>query len=485
MKKVAYPKDQGLYCRADEHDSCGVGLVVNIGGKKYHEIVDKGLTVLENMAHRGAEGGDGKTGDGAGIMVQIPHEFILLNGIPVPEKGRYGVGMVFLPKEQEDNMAFSEIIEECLDAQGLEIMHTRSVPVESSVLGEMARETEPEIRQLFIIGCDDTAALEDKLYLARKAMERMVLDSDIEDKSSCYVVSLSTSTMVYKGMLTSHQLRSYFLDLQNPYFTSSIALVHSRFSTNTFPTWSLAQPFRMMGHNGEINTIRGNRLWVKTRESLLSNDRFGEVDTNIAPIIQPGMSDSASFDNVLEFFHRSGLSIWHVLSMLVPESYKEGNPLKQDLRSFYEYHSIFMEPWDGPATILFTDGRYAGGMLDRNGLRPCRWLITKQGMLVMASETGTAQIPEKEIARKGRLLPGNIFMVDTQEGRVVDNEEIKASLAAAYPYTEWLHKGRIVLKEIRSGRHPQHLLPENDRMEHIFNYSREDIDNLLIPMAVG
>lgn len=483
--KYRQPIDQGLYSRADEHDACGVGLVVNINGSKYHEIVDKGLTLLENMAHRGAEGSDGKTGDGAGIMVQIPHEFILLNGIPVPEKGRYGVGVIFLPKDEDDNRSFSDIIEDCLDEQGLEIMHTRQIPVDSSVLGEMALGTEPEHRQIFITGCDDTAVLEDKLYLARKAIERKVLDSEISDKESCYIVSMSTSTMVYKGMLTSDQLRQYFLDLQSPYFTSSIALVHSRFSTNTFPTWSLAQPFRMIGHNGEINTIRGNRLWIKTRESLLSNESFGDVDTNIAPIIQPGMSDSASFDNVLEFFHRSGLSISHALSMLIPESVNESNPLKQNLRSFYEYHSIFMEPWDGPATMLFTDGRYAGGMLDRNGLRPCRWVITKQGMLVMASETGASEIPEKEIAQKGRLLPGKLFMVDTHEGRIYTNDEIKDSLAEAYPYTEWLHKGRIILKDIQSGRKPVHALEDHDRLLHVFNYNSEDIEKLIIPMATN
>ena len=481
--KYQYPGNSGLYRLEDEHDACGVGLVVNINGSKYHEIVNRGLTLLENMAHRGAEGSDGKTGDGAGIMVQIPHEFILLNGIPVPEKGRYGVGVIFLPKNPDDNRSFCDIIEDCLDEQGLEIMHTRLTPVDSSVIGEMARATEPEHRQIFITAYDECASLEDKLYLARKAIERKVMESDIADKKSCYIVSMSTSTMVYKGMLTSEQLRHYFLDLQNPYFTSSIALVHSRFSTNTFPTWSLAQPFRMIGHNGEINTIRGNRLWIKTRESLLSHESFGDVDTNIAPIIQPGMSDSASFDNVLEFFHRSGLNISHAMSMLIPESVKESNPLKQDLRSFYEYHSIFMEPWDGPATILFTDGRYAGGMLDRNGLRPCRWIITKQGMLIMASETGAAQLPEKEIAEKGRLLPGKIFMADTKEGRIIDNDEIKDRLADAYPYTEWLHKGRIVLKDIQSGRKPEVAVEDYGRMLHVFNYGSEDIEKILVPMA--
>ena len=477
--------DKGLYSPEYEHDACGVGLVVNINGSKYHDIIEKGLTVLENMAHRGAEGADSKTGDGAGIMVQIPHEFILLNGIPVPEKGRYGVGMVFLPKNSRDNARFTEIINECVEANNLTIMHSRDVPVNSGILGQAALEAEPEIRQIFITGCDDRKALEDKLYLVRKAIERKVLDSSIDDKPACYIASLSTSTIVYKGMLSTMQLRQYFPDLTSPYFTSAIALVHSRFSTNTFPTWSLAQPFRLIAHNGEINTIRGNRLWIKTRESVLKVPNLGSVSENISPIIQPGMSDSASFDNVLEFFSRAGMEVPHALSMMIPESYREGNPLRQDLKSFYEYHSIFMEPWDGPATILFSDGRYAGGMLDRNGLRPCRYFITKNGLLVMASETGVCDIPASEIASKGRLYPGKILMVDTKKGRIMDNDSIKSVLAAEHPYGDWLHSGRIILKDIKSGRKVEHSVPEYSRMLHAFGYGKEDIDRIMVPMAVN
>lgn len=476
---------RGLYSPDYEHDACGVGLVVNINGSKYHDIIEKGLTVLENMAHRGAEGGDQKTGDGAGIMVQIPHEFILLHGIPVPEKGRYGVGMVFLPKDKRDNARFTEIINECVEANGLSIMHSRQVPVNSSILGEMARATEPEIRQIFVTGCDDQKVLEDKLYLVRKAVEHKVAASSVRDKGSCYFASLSTRTMVYKGMLTSLQLREYFPDLTDQYFTSAIAIVHSRFSTNTFPTWSLAQPFRMLGHNGEINTIRGNRLWIKSREALLKTDNLGKITENISPIIEPGMSDSASFDNILEFFTRAGQSLPHSLAMLIPESYKEGNPLNHKLKSFYEYHSIFMEPWDGPATIIFSDGRYAGGMLDRNGLRPCRYFTTKGGMLVMASETGVCGIDPKDIASKGRLYPGKILMVDTHKGKILGNDEIKASLADAHPYSEWLHANRIVLNNIRSGRKTEHFVPEYERLLKAFRYSREDIDRIIIPMAVN
>lgn len=476
--------EKGLYSPEYEKDACGVGLVVNINGSKYHDIIEKGLAVLENMAHRGAEGADSKTGDGAGIMVQIPHEFILLNGIPVPEKGRYGVGMIFLPKESRDNARFTEIINECVEANNLEVMHSREVPVDSSILGKDALATEPEIRQIFITGCDDPKVLEDKLYLVRKGIERKVLSSSITDKSACYVVSLSTRTLVYKGMLSTMQLRHYFPDLTNPYFTSAIAMVHSRFSTNTFPTWSLAQPFRYIAHNGEINTIRGNRLWIKTRESVLKAPNLGSISENISPIIQPGMSDSASFDNVLEFFTRAGMEIPHALSMLIPESYREGNPLRQDLKNFYEYHSIFMEPWDGPATILFSDGRYAGGMLDRNGLRPCRYFITKNGLLVMASETGVCDITPSAVASKGRLYPGKILMVDTKKGKIIDNDTIKDALASEHPYGDWLHAGRIILKNIKSGRKVEQSVTEYSKKLHAFGYGKEDIDRIMVPMAV-
>ncbi|MDE5902550.1 MAG: glutamate synthase subunit alpha, partial [Muribaculaceae bacterium] len=388
MKKIGNRaiSDKGLYSPAYEHDGCGVGLVVKIDGSKHHSIVDQGLKVLEHMAHRGAEGADNLTGDGAGIMVQIPHEYILLNGIPVPEKGRYGVGMVFMPREESDRKAFEAIIDREIKAQGLFLMHTRDVPVDSSVLGPDALATEPVIRQLFIVGSDNRERLERLLYIIRKRIEQAVLESDaIADKEGCYIVSLSTRTLIYKGMLSSRQLRLYFKDLQSPYFTSAIALVHSRFSTNTFPQWRLAQPFRFIGHNGEINTIRGNRFWMSTREAVIAADEEGEMQ-QIGQVIQPSMSDSGSFDNALEFFIRSGMELPHALAMLVPESCTEHNSLSRRLKAFYEYHSIFMAPWDGPAAIIFSDGRYAGGMLDRNGLRPARVTVTKSGEMIIASE---------------------------------------------------------------------------------------------------
>lgn len=351
------PSSEGLYSPENEHDACGVGMIVDIHGNKSHELVDQALRVLENMKHRGAEGADNKTGDGAGIMLQIPHEFILLQGIPVPEKGKYGTGLIFLPKDEEEQKHILSILIEEVEREGLTLMHLRNVPVNSSILGKDALATEPDIKQVFITGASDTANLERTLYIIRKRIEKRIQHKDF------YIVSLSSKNIVYKGMLSSMQVREYFPDLTQPYFTSGLAVVHSRFSTNTFPTWSLAQPFRLLAHNGEINTIRGNRAWMEARESVLSTPALGNIK-DIRPIIQPNMSDSASLDNVLEFFVMSGLSLPHAMAMLVPESFNDKNPISEDLKAFYEYHSILMEPWDGPAALLFSDGRYAGGMLD-------------------------------------------------------------------------------------------------------------------------
>lgn len=485
IKKLENAEAHGLWSPSYEHDGCGVGLVVKIDGSKHHYIVDQGLSVLEHMAHRGAEGADDKTGDGAGIMVQIPHEYILLNGIPVPEKGRYGVGMVFLPKNDADRAAFEKIIDKEIKAQGLFLMHTRDVPVDSSVLGHDALATEPLIRQLFIVGCDNRERLENLLYVIRKRIEEDVLESEeISDKESCYIVSLSTRTLIYKGMLSSTQLRLYFKDLQSPYFTSAIALVHSRFSTNTFPTWRLAQPFRLIGHNGEINTIRGNRFWMSSREAIIEPDGLGEMK-NIGHVIQPGMSDSASFDNALEFFVRSGMSLPHALAMLVPESCNEQNPISRKLLAFYEYHSIFMAPWDGPAAIIFSDGRYAGGMLDRNGLRPARMTVTKSGELIIASETGVLDIDPANVEHKARLKPGKIIMVDTEEGKILIDRDIKKALASEHPYSEWINENRIVLSNLKSGRKVTHEIADRDRQMIAFGYNKEDIEKIIKPMAVN
>ena len=441
---MAKTEQTGLYDATNEHDACGVGMVVNIHGNKSHELVDSALKVLENMRHRGAEGADNKTGDGAGIMLQIPHEFILLQGIPVPEKGKYGTGLVFLPKDEKEQASILSIMIEEIEREGLTLMHLRNVPTNPACLGKDARATEPDIKQVFITGVTDADSLERTLYIIRKKIEKRVRHTDF------YIVSLSAKNIIYKGMLSSMQVREYFPDLTQPYFTSGLALVHSRFSTNTFPTWSLAQPFRLLAHNGEINTIRGNRGWMEARESVLSSPALGDVK-DIRPIIQPGMSDSASLDNVLEFFVMSGLSLPHAMAMLVPESFNDKNPISEELKAFYEYHSILMEPWDGPAALLFSDGRFAGGMLDRNGLRPARYLITNNDMMVVASEVGVMDFEPGEIKEKGRLQPGKILMIDTEQGKIYYDGELKEQLASARPYRAWLSANRIELDTLKSG----------------------------------
>ena len=468
--------ERGLYQSDYEHDACGVGMIVNIHGNKSHELVDNALRVLENMRHRGAE--VGKDGDGAGIMIQIPHEFILLQGIPVPEKGKYGTGLVFLPKDEKAQQEILSVMIEEIEREGLQLMHLRNVPTNPECLGEAALGTEPAIKQVFITGVSDdkVEAFPRTLYIIRKKIERRVSHKDF------YICSLSNTNIIYKGMLSSVQVRQYFPDLTNPYLTSGLALVHSRFSTNTFPTWSLAQPFRLLCHNGEINTIRGNRGWMKARESVLSSEALGDAKA-ISPIVQPGMSDSASLDNVLEFFVMSGLSLPHAMSVLVPESFNDKNPISEDLKAFYEYHSILMEPWDGPAALLFSDGRFAGGMLDRNGLRPARYTITKNDTMVVASEVGVMDFEPTEIAEKGRLQPGKILLIDTQEGKIYYDGEIKQQLAGEHPYRQWLSTNRIQLEKLKSGRHVENSVENLLQKEVMFGYGEEDISSTIIPMA--
>ena len=482
--KLADPT-KGLYQPGYEHDACGVGMVVNIHGEKSHELVDNALKVLENMEHRGAETRD-KTGDGAGIMVQIPHEFILLQGIPVPEKGHYGTGMVFMPKDETRQQQILSVMIEEIEREGLRLMHLRSVPVCSDALGVGARAVEPAIKQVFVAPIQPLTkgdhyeyiegTLDRILYKVRKKIENRIDDEDF------YICSLSSKNLIYKGMLTSGQLRRYFPDLSSPYFTSGMALVHSRFSTNTFPKWKLAQPFRFLCHNGEINTVRGNRGWMQARESVLSSPALGDV-REIRPILQEGMSDSASLDNVLEFLTMSGMSLQQAMAILVPESFNDKNPISDDLKAFYEYHSILMEPWDGPAALLFSDGRYAGGMLDRNGLRPSRYTMTRQGMIVVASEVGVMDFEPGDVVAKGRLQPGKILLIDTQEGKIYYDGEIKAQLAQAHPYGEWLSANRIQLEKLKSGRHVDNGVADLQRQLVRFGFGQEDIDRTIIPMA--
>ena len=478
LQKEAHSQ-QGLYQSQYEHDACGVGMVVNIHGGKSHELVDNALRVLENMEHRGAETRD-KTGDGAGIMVQIPHEFILLQGIPVPEKGKYGTGLVFLPKDAQAQQEILSVMIEEIEREGLQLMHLRAVPTNPEVLGAAAREVEPDIKQIFVTGISDeqVPVFERILYKVRKRIENRV------DNEDFYICSLSNKNIIYKGMLTSGQLRRYFPDLSNDYFTSGLALVHSRFSTNTFPKWKLAQPFRLLAHNGEINTIRGNRGWMKARESVLSSEALGAIK-DLRPIVQEGMSDSASLDNVFEFLMLSGLSLPQAMAILVPESFNDKNPISEDLKAFYEYHSILMEPWDGPAALLFSDGRYAGGMLDRNGLRPSRYTITKQGMMVVASEVGVMDFEPGDVVSKGRLQPGKILLIDTQEGKIYYDGEIKEQLAKAHPYREWLNENRVQLEKLKSGRKVDNSVSNFEQKLVTFGFGQEDIDKTIIPMATA
>ena len=501
---------KGLYQSEYEHDACGVGMVVNIHGGKSHELVDNALKVLENMEHRGAETRD-KTGDGAGIMVQIPHEFILLQGIPVPEKGKYGTGLVFLPKDEKTQQQILSVMIDEIEREGLQLMHLRTVPTNPEVLGVAAREVEPDIKQIFVKrgptphplpvmeGSDYTPDEEEKafertLYIIRKRIENRVAKMEASTplphregqggESDFYICSLSSKNIIYKGMLTSGQLRRYFPDLSNDYFTSGLALVHSRFSTNTFPKWKLAQPFRLLAHNGEINTIRGNRGWMKARESVLNSEALGDIK-DLRPIVQEGMSDSASLDNVFEFLMMSGLSLPQAMAILVPESFNDKNPISEDLKAFYEYHSILMEPWDGPAALLFSDGRYAGGMLDRNGLRPSRYTITKQGMMVVASEVGVMDFEPGDVVSKGRLQPGKILLIDTQEGKIYYDGEIKEKLAKAHPYREWLNENRVQLEKLKSGRKVDNGVSNLNAKLVTFGFGQEDIDKTIIPMATA
>ena len=483
MMKTERPSSQGLYRQEYERDNCGIGFVAHIKGKKSHSIISQGLDILRNMTHRGAEGADKKTGDGAGVLIQIPRDFYLIQGYGLPPEGQFGTGLIFLPQKSDDAERCLEILIRIIKEEDVNIIGFRDVPRDSSVLGEISRAAEPDIRQI-LLGADiPQDELERKLYIIRKRAERIINDSDIMQKSFFYLPSLSTKVLVYKGMLTSTQLEEYYTDLSDERLKSAIALVHSRFSTNTFPSWDLAQPFRMLGHNGEINTIKGNRLWMQARESILKSDKLGDL-SKIYPIIEPDKSDSASLDNVLEFLVMSGKTLPFAMSVLIPESFNIKNPISPELRAYYHYHSTFLEPWDGPASLIFSDGRYIGGMLDRNGLRPSRYLVTTNDLIVMGSEAGVQTFLPDEIIEKGRLKPGKMLLVDTTEGKIFYDEELKSKLANEYPYGEWIHQNMVNLEEIETGHE---VAPDlgvlYDRYIASFNYSPEDIGLIIKEMA--
>ena len=490
MKASNIGVGQGLYDPSYEHDSCGVCFVVDIHGRKSRNIVDQALTGLHNLSHRGARGCEENTGDGAGILLQMPDRFLRREcgeqGIALPAAGKYGSGIIFLPPDSARAREYERVFESIIEEEGCTILGWRKVPTELDSIGPSARERAPWFRQVFIGGMDaldDEMQVERRLYVIRKRIEHAVLKEELPDQDFFHIPSLSSQTVVYKGMLTSEQLAVVFPDMAHPDLESALALVHSRFSTNTFPSWPLAHPYRYLAHNGEINTIRGNVNWMKARETLCRSDLLPELE-RILPIVEESGSDSAILDNVLEFLHMGGRELPHAMLMLIPEPWANHEAMDEERKAFYEYHSCLMEPWDGPASIAFTDGTVIGAVLDRNGLRPSRYYVTDDGLVVMASEVGVLDMPPENVLQKERLHPGRIFLVDTREGRIVSDEEIKSRYAQAQPYGEWLRKNQIFLADLpRSDREPpgeRHSLRE---MQMAFGYTQEDLRFFLGPMA--
>jgi glutamate synthase (NADPH) large chain len=484
------PSAQGLYDPAQEHDACGIGFVASVRGEKSHAIVRDGIQVLLNLAHRGACGCDAETGDGAGILIQIPHKFYAREcaklGFDLPAPGAYGVGMTFLPVEKHARLQCEGILERIVREEGLSLLGWRDMPVYASATGRVARASQPYIQQIFIgrsAGLDEDA-FERKLYVVRKRAENEMRTSDIEDAATFYIPSLSCRTVVYKGLLLASQLTNFYRELSDPDVASALCLVHQRFSTNTFPSWQRAHPYRYIAHNGEINTVRGNVNWMHARQSLLASPLFGDDLKKLFPIIDPEGSDSANFDNALELLLQAGRSLPHAMAMLIPEAWA-GNPhMKPEKRAFYEYHACLMEPWDGPAAVAFTDGRVIGATLDRNGLRPGRYLVTHDDVVIMASEAGVLDVPPDKVKLKGRLQPGKMFLVDTVEGRIVSDKEIKRALASRQPYSEWLKEHQIIMSQLPE---PARTHPPNPetllRRQRAFGYTDEDLKMILGPMA--
>ncbi|HVL72772.1 MAG TPA: glutamate synthase central domain-containing protein, partial [Beijerinckiaceae bacterium] len=492
VRDPALPEPQGLYDPAQEKDACGVGFIADMKNRKSHAIVEQGLAILKNLAHRGAVGADPMMGDGCGILVQIPHEFFAAEcaafGFALPEPGCYGVGHLFMPQDEAGRALVTEIVEKAIRDEGLVLLGWRDVPVDSGVLGDSVKATEPVHRQLFVgrpKSIADEETFERRLFIARKVISNAVYDMKDERTKGYYPVCLSCRTIVYKGMVLVTQLGGYYRDLSDPRFESALALVHQRFATNTFPTWQLAHPYRMVAHNGEINTLRGNVNWMAARQASVDSELFGNDISKLWPISYEGQSDTACFDNALEFLVRGGYPLAHAMMMLIPEAWA-GNPLMDDdRRAFYEYHAALMEPWDGPAAICFTDGRQIGATLDRNGLRPARYLVTDDGLVVLASEMGVLPIPEETIVEKWRLQPGKMLLIDLEEGRIVADEEIKARLAKAHPYPDWLRRTQIVLEDLRpvQARESRTDVSLLDRQQ-AFGYTQEDLKLLMQPMAV-
>jgi len=491
------PEEQGLYHPSHEHDACGMGFVVNLDGRKTHEIVQKGVQVLINLTHRGACGCDPETGDGAGVLIQIPHEFFTREcaklGFTLPEPGSYGVGMMFLPVETAQRLLCEGIVERIAREEGLTVLGWRDTPLHGDAIGRQARATQPYIEQIFLQkgdGPDGQPMSQDdferKLYVVRRRADIEIAASEFDDKEFFYVPSMSSRVIIYKGLLLAPQITDFYTELADPLTKSSLCMVHQRFSTNTFPTWQLAHPYRMICHNGEINTVRGNVNWMNARESVLRSNVFGEDLTKIFPVIRPGGSDTACLDNAVELLTLAGRELPHVMAMLIPEAWDADSTMPDDKRAFYEYHASLMEPWDGPAAVAFTDGKWLGATLDRNGLRPARYMVTTSNELILASETGVLPIKPEEVQYKGRLQPGRMLLVNLEEHRIVPDEEIKHMLASRQPYREWLQENQLTLEQLPQpprvyGFDPATVLTR----QRAFGYNDEDLKMILAPMATN
>ncbi len=491
MQIPGLPPAQGLYDPRFEKDSCGIGLVADIKGRKAHQIIAQALELLTNLSHRGAQGSDPLTGDGAGILIQIPHEFFRREterlGFSLPDPGAYGVFTFFLPPADPHRTSLEQQIESLLKAEGVDSLGWRTVPVHSDQIGVKARATEPVTRHLFVTGQGlRDEDLERKLYVARKCIENWIRDTRPAESEHFYAVSSSSRTIIYKGLLLPEQISKYYADLNDPLVKSALALVHSRFSTNTFPTWRLSHPFHFICHNGEINTVQGNINWMRARQGRLKSDVFGKDLQKLFPIVSEGQSDSACLDNAVEFLVRGGRSLPHAMMMLIPEPWVSNSQMDLDRRGFYEYHSAMMEPWDGPAAVCFTDGRLIGATLDRNGLRPCRYEINDEDLVILASEAGALRTDPTRIVRKGRLQPGRMFLIDTVQGRLIEDEEIKTEMSSRKPYRSWVMQDRFSLSELPTPLN----IPQPDhatlrQRQQAFGYTIEELRMVLTPMIVN
>src|SRR5262245_9427288 len=496
MDQPLQPGPQGLYDPWYEHDACGVGFIVDLKNRRSHDIVQKALQILLNLEHRGACGCEANTGDGAGILLQLPHKFLAKEtaklGFLLPPAGEYGVGMVFLPRDAQDRARCEQLFERIVRDEGQKVFGWRSVPTNNEKLGPTAVNAEPVVRQIFIGKAsglpvdkpDDPLGFERKLYVIRKLVENAVRRSNIPQREMFYIPSLSCKTLIYKGMLNSGQVLPYYPDLKDPCVETALALVHSRFSTNTFPNWARAHPYRYLAHNGEINTLRGNINWMHARESMLASELFGDDIKKILPIIDAAGSDSAMFDNVLEMLVLTGRSLPHAVMMMIPEPWSGDPTMPEAKKAFYEYHSALMEPWDGPASIAFTDGVRIGAVLDRNGLRPSRYYVTKDGLVIMASEVGVLDVPPENVLQKGRLQPGKMFLVDLEQGRIIADDELKMQIATQQPYTDWLQESLVDLEDLPEAPAPHE--PDHETVlqrQQAFGYTVEDVRLLMAPMS--